>query len=177
MEKKKTVYHSALTGPVRVSVESDALTSKYAQQKNLGQDDPGYYYLFMKVDGEDHTYSAENQRCANTLASYKGKGDITVEAHGRGKEAFIEVKGATESSAPPSSPATPAVDPEAALDLHSKKLQKAYIKALERASEVKAQWNLEHKDNQMNVEIFQAMTSYFAINFSQRGLIEPLSPE
>src|SRR5438132_1587389 len=98
MPTRKTIYHSQLGGPIQVKVESDAIKSKYADKNKIGPNEPGYYYLFVKVDGEDHTYSAENKRCANTLAQYKGKEDITIEAHGRGEDAYIEVKGATESN-------------------------------------------------------------------------------
>lgn len=82
---KKSQYHSALAEPIRVRVESGAMTSKFK-----AEGESGHYYVYLEHDGYKFAYSAENKRCADTLAAHKGD-EITIQAEGRGEDAEIKV--------------------------------------------------------------------------------------
>lgn len=91
-EKAKTLYNSGLQNPTVLTVKSGAMVSKFGKKK---PDDPGYEYIYVEINGQPFSYSAENRRCASTLAGYKGQ-EITVQAQGRGADAELVVTGAQE---------------------------------------------------------------------------------
>lgn len=103
--KKKSVYHSGLAGDdgYYITVTSGKLTSRFK-----GEGEVGHFYVEFEFDGVKHTYIAENEECADTLAQYKGQ-SVTVRAIGRGNEGTAEIEilntdGTTKQQRPASKP-------------------------------------------------------------------------
>jgi hypothetical protein len=109
MSDRKTIYHGELRSPTKVTVKSDALKSKYKQDPG----EPGYKYVFLDINGVERSYFAENQKCANTMASHKGQ-TVTVLAHGSGEDAYIEIDPVEGANKPePTKPTTTTAEEKA----------------------------------------------------------------
>lgn len=80
----KTLYHSALRqlGPVRVTVKSDVLQSKFSKP---GAPKPDY--VILEISGEEWNYSLENPTCGGVFEGQKGNTfTVVADGGGRGKE-------------------------------------------------------------------------------------------
>lgn len=77
----KTLYHSAFRalGPVRVTVKSDVLQSKFSKPNAPKPD-----YVVLEIAGEEWNYSLENPNCGEAFEGQKGS-TFTVVADGGGK--------------------------------------------------------------------------------------------
>lgn len=101
----KTLYHSALRqlGPVRVTVKSDVLKSKFK-----GKPD----YCVLEIAGEEWNYSLENPTCGEVFEGQKGNTfTVVAEGGGQGKEDTATVvyvgEAAPEGDDGDTGPATP----------------------------------------------------------------------
>ena len=93
----KTLYHSALRqlGPVRVTVESDVLQSKFSKP---GAPKPDY--VILNIAGESWNYSLENPTCGDVFEGQKGNTfTIVAEGGGKGKEDSATVTYVGEAAA------------------------------------------------------------------------------
>lgn len=84
--EKKTVYHSALVkeGRIEITITCDKpQKSKYNNQPD---------YISFKLDGNEHFYPIENDRCGDALSGLKGE-TVEIEASGGRDDADIEVIG------------------------------------------------------------------------------------
>lgn len=90
----KTLYHGELRklSPVRVTVKSDVLESKYAGKPP---------YVVLAINGDERNYTTENQGCAAFFDGRKGE-TFTLIAEGQREEATITYVG--ESAAVPQGP-------------------------------------------------------------------------
>jgi len=92
----KTLYQSEMIkmGPVKVTVKSDVLKSKFQ-----GKPD----YVILQIGGEERNYNAENPECASFFEGQKGR-SFTIVAEGTREEAIITYVG---ESAPDPEPEQP----------------------------------------------------------------------
>jgi len=106
----KTLYHSALRqlGPVRVTVESDVLQSKFSKP---GAPKPDY--VILNIAGESWNYSLENPTCGDVFEGQKGNTfTVIADGGGKGKEDSATVtyvgEAADDGDVAPAAPARPA---------------------------------------------------------------------
>ena len=104
----KTLYHSALKqlGPVRVTVKSDVLQSKFSKPNAPKPD-----YVILEIAGEEWNYSLENPTCGEVFEGQKGNTfTIVADGGGRGKEdsATVTYVGEAASGDGDTAPAAPA---------------------------------------------------------------------
>lgn len=111
----KTLYHSVLKqqSPVRVTVKSDVLQSKFSKPNAPKPD-----YVILEIDGQDFNYSSENPDCAAFFVGQKGRTfTIIADGGGKGQEdtATITYVGeAADEGQPPAKPvARPSSPPPA----------------------------------------------------------------
>lgn len=93
----KTLYHSALKqlGPVRVTVKSDVLQSKFSKPNAPKPD-----YVILEIAGEEWNYSLENPTCGDVFEGQKGNTfTIVAEGGGRGHEDSASVTYVGEAAA------------------------------------------------------------------------------
>jgi len=76
-------------GPVEVTVKSDVRESKYPNRPP---------YIILEIDGQERTYSAENDRCADFFRGQEGQ-TFTLSAEGTKEDATLGYCG--ESAAEP----------------------------------------------------------------------------
>ena len=69
-QEKKTLYHSELAamGPVRVTVKTDRMKSRYSKPGNEKPD-----YVVLLIAGKEKNYNTENEGCAAFFEGQKGK--------------------------------------------------------------------------------------------------------
>lgn len=94
----KTLYHSALRqlGPVRVTVKSDVLQSKFSKPNAPKPD-----YVVLEIAGEEWNYSLENPGCGDVFDGKKGETfTVVADGGGRGKEDTATVTYVGESAEP-----------------------------------------------------------------------------
>jgi hypothetical protein len=112
--KKKNLYHSELVqkGPVRVTVKTDVMKSKFAGKPP---------YIVLAFDGEgERNYSIESDDCQTALANMKGR-SIMIEATGSGRDgsAAIKVLGAGAPQGGENQPQPPGAAPEPQKQAHT----------------------------------------------------------
>jgi len=94
----KTLYHSALRalGPVRVTVKSDVLQSKFSKPNAPKPD-----YVVLEIAGDEWNYSLENPGCGDVFDGKKGETfTVVADGGGRGKEDTATVTYVGESAEP-----------------------------------------------------------------------------
>ncbi len=81
----KTLYQSQMVkmGPVKVTVKSDVLQSKFKGKPP---------YVMLEIGGEDYNYSTENDECAEFFEGQKGR-SFTVVAEGSRENALLTYVG------------------------------------------------------------------------------------
>lgn len=104
----KTLYHSALRqlGPVRVTVKSDVLQSKFSKPNAPKPD-----YVILEISGEEWNYSLENPTCGDVFEGQKGNTfTVVADGGGRGKEdsATVTYVGEAVGEDGDTAPASPA---------------------------------------------------------------------
>jgi len=111
----KTLYHSAARqlGPVRVTVKSDVLQSKFSKPNAPKPD-----YVVLEIDGVEWNYSLECPSCGDAFLNAKGETfSVIFDGGGKGKEdtATVTYVGEPGVEAPPAAakaaPARPAPAP------------------------------------------------------------------
>lgn len=114
----RTLYHSALKqlGPVRVTVKSDVLKSKFSKPNAPKPD-----YVILEIAGEEWNYSLENPTCGDVFEGQKGNTfTVVAEGGGKGKEdtatvVYVgEAADGNDGDTAPAAPARPAPAPRAA---------------------------------------------------------------
>ena len=111
----KTLYHSALRqlGPVRVTVKSDVLQSKFSKPNAPKPD-----YVVLEISGEEWGYNLENPTCGEVFEGQKGNTfTIVADGGGKGKEdtATVTYVGEAAEEAAPARPGPAAPAPRKAM--------------------------------------------------------------
>ena len=85
----KTLFHSELVkmGPVKMTVKSDVLHSKYSKPN-----DPKPPYVILDIGGTERTYNCENPSCESFFSGAKNQ-VITIIAEGSREDATITLVG------------------------------------------------------------------------------------
>lgn len=177
---KKGAFHSALkhAGDVTIKVTSGVLTSKYKKPGEVG-----HLYVNFEFDGVAHSYSAENEDCANTLGECNGK-LVTIRAIGSKDEpGRIEILGSADApnSPPAKAPtkqapvATSSTDPVGDVKHLLKSAGRAAWECLEAANALKFKWEAE--GNTMSDTLFQKTVGFYEIILDRSGLISRLPAE
>lgn len=94
---KKTLYHSELVamGPVRVTVASDVMPSKFSKPGTPRPD-----WVALKIGDEDKIYTVENESCGAFFDGQKGR-TFTLVAEGSREQATLTYVGEAAPQAPP----------------------------------------------------------------------------
>ena len=97
MATKKTVYHSELAamGPVRVTVLSDVMPSKFSKPGTPRPD-----WVALKIGNEDKIYTVENESCGEFFQGQKGR-TFTLVAEGSREQATLTYVGEAAPQAQP----------------------------------------------------------------------------
>jgi hypothetical protein len=139
---------------------------------------PGYYYMFIKIDGTDHILNIENESIAKALEPYKGQGEITIQAEGREEQAVIKIlkpDGTSEVAQPPAQTASsaPASSGNGLADFQAH-LQKMASAFTEIKLTVRKEMDASKGGFGDTEEMFQSEVMAMFINADRAGLISRL---
>ena len=107
----KTLYHSAFRriGPVRVTVKSDVLQSKFSKPNAPKPD-----YVVLEIASEEWNYSLENPTCGKCFEGQKGNTfTVIADGGGKGKEdtatvTYVGEAAGDDGDVAPTAPTAPA---------------------------------------------------------------------